>query len=34
MWFAIGAAIAVVLVVVVAVYTFRKNRSEEKIWEE
>lgn len=34
MWFAIGAGLCVVAVIVVGVYTFRKNRKEEKIWEE
>lgn len=34
MWIAIGAILAVVVVLVVGVYAFRKNRREEKIWEE
>lgn len=34
MWFAIGAGIAVVVGIVLIVYTYRKNRREEKIWEE
>jgi hypothetical protein len=34
MWFAIGAGLALVLVIVVAVYTVRRNRREEKIWGE
>ena len=34
MWFAIGALLAVLVVTVVAIYAYRKNRQEEKIWEE
>jgi hypothetical protein len=32
-WFVIGA-VAVLIVVVLGIYTFVKNRKEEKIWEE
>jgi heme/copper-type cytochrome/quinol oxidase subunit 2 len=34
MWIVIGVVLAVLVVIVVAVYTFRKNRREEKVWEE
>ena len=34
MWIVIGVLVAVVAAVVLIVYTFRKNRQEEKIWEE
>ncbi len=34
MWIVIGALLAVVAVLVLVVYTVRKNRREEKIWEE
>jgi hypothetical protein len=34
MWIVIGCLLAVVVVLVLVVYTVRKNRKEEKIWEE
>jgi uncharacterized membrane protein YsdA (DUF1294 family) len=34
MWIVIGVLLAVVAVLVLVVYTVRKNRREEKIWEE
>jgi len=34
MWFAIGGLLAVLAVIAVTIYTVRKNRQEEKIWEE
>jgi hypothetical protein len=34
MWILIGCLLAVVVVLVLVVYTVRKNRKEEKIWEE
>ena len=34
MWIVIGVLLAVVAAIVIIVYTFRKNRREEKIWEE
>jgi uncharacterized membrane protein YsdA (DUF1294 family) len=34
MWIVIGALLAVVAVIVLVIYTVRKNRREEKIWEE
>jgi hypothetical protein len=34
MWIVIGVLLAVVAGIVLVVYTFRKNRREEKIWEE
>ena len=34
MWIVIGVLLAVVAAIVLIVYTVRKNRREEKIWEE
>jgi hypothetical protein len=34
MWIVIGCLLAVVVVLVLVVYTVRKNRKDEKIWEE
>jgi hypothetical protein len=34
MWIVIGAVVAVPVVIGLVIYTVRKNRREEKIWEE